>query len=173
MLRSGCPVCLLWQQQDSPRPHSTQTIGPISSKPAAVMHTSLFLLLAQALGAAGCASTSLGDRCLIRSWLALHIPQQPGGIQLWWDNRPLFWHFWCACSCSFSYIAGDGVRGDSSQANVCGCLFSIREQKGKSEMKRGSRTGRKAKARPPKAHVITVSKAGLVWTKSHLTCPLS
>lgn len=62
-------------------PHGAQATRPIS-KPAAVTHTGLFLLLAQALGAAGCASTSLGDRCLIRSWLALHIPQQPGGIQL-------------------------------------------------------------------------------------------
>lgn len=42
-----------------------------------------------------------------------------------------------------------------------GCLFCIREQKGKSEMKRESRIGRKAKARHPKPHVIMVSKVGL------------
>lgn len=46
---------------------------------------------------------------------------------------------------------------------IVSCLFfffSVREQKGKSEMKRGSRTGRKAKARHPKPRVITVSNVG-------------
>lgn len=42
-----------------------------------------------------------------------------------------------------------------------GCLFCIREQKGKSEMKKGSRIGRKAKAKHPKPPVITVSKMDL------------
>jgi len=50
----------------------------------------------------------------------------------------------------------------ASLDNICGLsFFCIREQKGKSEMKRGSRTGRKAKARRPKPRVITVSRTGL------------
>lgn len=36
-------------------------------------------------------------------------------------------------------------------------FFPVREQKGKSEMKRGSRTGRRGKARPPKPSATTVS----------------
>lgn len=38
-------------------------------------------------------------------------------------------------------------------------LFPVREQKGKSETKRGSRTGRRGKARPPKPSATTVSVA--------------
>ena len=42
-------------------------------------------------------------------------------------------------------------------------FFPIREQKERSEMKRGSRTGRRGKARPPKPSATTVSIAEQGW----------
>ena len=42
-------------------------------------------------------------------------------------------------------------------------FFPVREQKGKSETKRGSKTGRRGKASPPKPSATTVSVAEEGW----------